>query len=150
MGEHTFFPPILDGEQCPITPNSDTPDNTSLNETPSDMFEVIKSKSFQLKHVNSVDKVKDKTDHHLGIQPYNFIIQSHNRRQVQDMADGELLSALKKTLDRMNDATGLSSDDDDNDVAGDGEEWWGGSNIVIKLITIQGNKYYSDVVLPAC
>ena len=54
--------------------NSDTPDNVSFNETPSDMFEVIKSKSFQLKHVNSVDKVKDQTDHIVGLQPYNFIV----------------------------------------------------------------------------
>ena len=38
--------------------NSNTPDNVSLNETPMDMLEVIKTKSFRLKHVNSVDKVK--------------------------------------------------------------------------------------------
>ena len=43
---------------------------------------------------------------------------------MQDMADGELLSALKKTLDKMNDAASLSSDEDvDNDNDDDQDDW---------------------------
>jgi len=73
-----------------------------VKKQPKDMFEAIRSGSFSLKPVDKELMMK-------------------NRMTAQTVQDGELLSALKGALSKIDDASGFSSDDDSLDV--DNDDW---------------------------
>eukprot|EP00092_Neocalanus_flemingeri_P007841 GFUD01008462.1.p1 GENE.GFUD01008462.1~~GFUD01008462.1.p1 ORF type:complete len:384 (+),score=140.47 GFUD01008462.1:95-1246(+) len=97
-------PPPKAAESVPILKISPKPDRdlTDSKKQPADMFEMIRSGSFHLRPVDKEMMIK-------------------NRKTAQEKDDGELLSALKGALSKIDDASGFSSDDDslDTDIAND-------------------------------
>lgn len=95
-------PPII-SVNAPILRKSPKPDSDvtdGLTKKGPDMFEAIRSGSF---HLRPVDKQ----------------LMMQNRKTAQTVQDGELLSALKGALSKIDDASGFSSDDDSLDINND-------------------------------